>query len=161
CWFNLPMARAISAAAAAVTPDIGLLRGVIDEARQRLSTLTQDQIDTYREILAQHHHRLDREHPRERLDRARQQVDDLAAQLHRHIQHRNEIERERLSGSVMRLQTLSPLLTIARGYATITRDRDGAAVTSITAVTTPEPLTIRLRDGRLSATATETTPTGV
>ncbi len=150
-----------TAAAAAVTPDLGALRGVLAEARRRLSDLTQDQIATYREIVAQHRHRLEREHPHERIDRARQQIDDLAAQLHRHVEHRYEIERERLSGAVMRLQTLSPLLTIARGYATITRDRDGAAVASIHDVTPPEPLTIRLRDGRLHATATRATPAGV
>ena len=113
-------------------------------------------IVAYREIVAQHEHRLQREHPRERTDRARQGVDDLVALMQSRTAYRIALERERLSGAALRLQALSPLLTIGRGFATLTRDRDGVAITSITDVTPPEVATIRLRDGALSATITAT-----
>jgi exodeoxyribonuclease VII large subunit len=147
-----------TAAAAAVTPDITLLRAVVAEASERLQNVTLGTLDTYREIVAQHQHRLSREHPRERYERARQQVDDLVAQMQQQMDHRVAIARERLGGASMQLQALSPLLTIARGFATVTRDRDGVAVTTIADVLPPEAITVRVRDGALAATVTATQP---
>ena len=145
-----------TAAAAAVSPDIAGLRDLIAGSQERLTTLIESTIAAYREIVAQHEHRLQREHPRERTDRARQGVDDLVALMQSRTAYRIALERERLSGAALRLQALSPLLTIGRGFATLTRDRDGVAITSITDVTPPEVATIRLRDGALSATITAT-----
>jgi len=145
-----------TAAAAAVSPDIAGLRDLIAGSQERLTTLIDSTIAAYREIVAQHEHRLQREHPRERTDRARQGVDDLVALMQSRTAYRIALERERLSGAALRLQALSPLLTIGRGFATLTRDRDGVAITSITDVTPPEVATIRLRDGALSATITAT-----
>jgi exodeoxyribonuclease VII large subunit len=143
-----------TAAAAAISPDIIGLRLLLDETRLRLAAIMQDHLATLRAATAEHLHRLSREHPRERATRARQQLNEATLALQRQMAHRVALEQERLSGAALRLQSLSPLLTIARGYATLTRDRDQAPVSATTDVTPPEAITIRVRDGTLAATVT-------
>ncbi len=143
-----------TAAAVAISPDIMGLRALIMDARQRLITAAHDQLDAQRTAMDDMLHRLGREHPRERHLRARQDLTDATARLTGTLAHRMALERERLGGAALRLQSLSPLLTIARGYAAITRDHDGAAVTSVDQVVPFDDLTIRLRDGQVRATVT-------
>jgi exodeoxyribonuclease VII large subunit len=62
------------------------------------------------------------------------------------------VERRRLvlEGMAGRLHALSPLATLARGYAVLT-DGEGAAVTSITGLDPGDVFTARVRDGRIRA----------
>lgn len=147
-----------TAAAVAISPDIMGLRLLVADARQRLSGAAHDHLDALRDDLADAAHRLAREHPRVQHDRARARLTDAVATLQRQMQHRLSLERERLSGAALHLQALSPLLTMARGYAAITRDRDGAPVTSVAKVAPMEGITVRLHDGTLAATVTAARP---
>ena len=56
-----------------------------------------------------------------------------------------------------RLHALSPLATLARGYAVLT-DTDGAPVTSIDALDPGDRFVARLRDGSIHAQAERTEP---
>jgi exodeoxyribonuclease VII large subunit len=56
----------------------------------------------------------------------------------------------------LRLEQLSPLAVLARGYA-IVQDRQGRALRSATAVSAGDPLRIRLHEGSLQAIVSETT----
>lgn len=143
-----------AAAIAACPPDITTFRAAIHGQQGRLEMMMQDYLERLREEVAIVQHRLMREHPRALYDRARQQVDELVEMMRATIAHRLNLEHERLSGAALRLQTLSPLLTIARGYGVITRDRDARPVTALADITVPEDVTIRLRDGQLRATVT-------
>jgi hypothetical protein len=58
-----------------------------------------------------------------------------------------------LRASALRLHALSPLLTIARGYAIVRREPDGAPVTSISQVMPGDGLSVHLSDGRFAAIA--------
>lgn len=147
-----------TAAAAAVAPDVTMLRAAIAGSRERLLMVMQETVDHWRDEVATLEYRLQRIHPRAQADRARQQVDDATQAMRAALQHRLDLARERLSGAALRLQALSPLLTIARGFAQVTRDRDGLAVTCLADVAPPEAVTIRVADGRLAATVTATAP---
>jgi exodeoxyribonuclease VII large subunit len=147
-----------TAAAVAITPDIMGLRLLVADARQRLSAATHDHLDALRDDLAEAARRLAREHPRVQQQRARQHLAEAVTTLQRQMYHRLALERERLSGAALHLQALSPLLTMARGYAAITRARDGAPVTSIADVAPPEAIAVRLHDGTLAATVTAAQP---
>ena len=48
------------------------------------------------------------------------------------MQYLLTLQEERLRGMALRLHALSPLLTIARGYAVVRHDRDGAVVVGAT-----------------------------
>ncbi|HTD19779.1 MAG TPA: exodeoxyribonuclease VII large subunit, partial [Ktedonobacteraceae bacterium] len=64
-------------------------------------------------------------------------------------QHILTLRSERLSGMALRLHALSPLITIARGYAVVRRDIDSTIVTSIRQTRPGESLTIQVTDGSI------------
>jgi exodeoxyribonuclease VII large subunit len=59
---------------------------------------------------------------------------------------------QRLSALAGRLHALSPVATMARGYA-VAQDAQGALISSATQVAPGDTLTVRLRDGRVRAIA--------
>ncbi|MDO3376940.1 exodeoxyribonuclease VII large subunit [Geoalkalibacter halelectricus] len=63
--------------------------------------------------------------------------------------------RERLAAAAARLDALSPLAVLARGYAIVFRDRDGSAVRRAAQVQIGDEVSIRLAQGRLRAKLTE------
>lgn len=96
---------------------------------------------------------------RARLDRA---ADDrralarlLADRAARAVERRQAAVRELAA----RLEVLSPLGTLARGYA-VARDGAGRTLGSVARFAAGDPFTLLLRDGRVSATAREVHPDG-
>ncbi|HLJ32202.1 MAG TPA: exodeoxyribonuclease VII large subunit, partial [Ktedonobacteraceae bacterium] len=81
--------------------------------------------------------------------RQQQQLDDIVEELQLYMQHILSLKQERLRGLALRLHSLSPLLTIARGYAIVRRDRDAAIVTRTGQVQAGEKLTIQVIDGHI------------
>jgi exodeoxyribonuclease VII large subunit len=65
------------------------------------------------------------------------------------MQHRLLLHRERLRGMAFRLHSLSPLLTIARGYAVVRRESDQAVVISVQQVQAGDRLTVQVQDGQI------------
>ena len=65
------------------------------------------------------------------------------------MQHILSLRSERLRGVALRLHSLSPLLTIARGYAIVRRDSDGTIITSTQQTQPGETLTIQVTDGHI------------
>jgi len=75
-------------------------------------------------------------------DRARRAFDHALARAHDDITHQHA-----------RARALSPLATLERGYAVVQREK-GQVVTSVGDVTDGTPLSIRVADGRITATTT-------
>ncbi len=147
-----------TAAAAACTPEHIVFRAAVAGQRERLQILLQDRLEQWYDEVAAAQQRLIREHPRAIYDRARQQIDDLVETMRMRVTNRLAIDQERLSGAALRLQSLSPLLTIARGYGFVTRDHDEHAVTTTADVQPEDTITVRLRDGNIGATVTQIRP---
>src|SRR6266566_2582585 len=140
-----------TAAAAAAVPDIEDWRGDILEKEQTLTDLVEEYLNDLSEQLERTQHDLQRASPQNMLDRRRQQLDDMTALLQTHLQHILSLRGERLQGMALRLHSLSPLLTIARGYAIVRRDTDGTIITSTQQAQPGATLTIQVTDGHIVA----------
>jgi exodeoxyribonuclease VII large subunit len=84
----------------------------------------------------------------EARDRAQHAANDLARVTER-VAERKRAAVRTLSG---RLHALSPLATLARGYA-VARDDEGRVLSSVTRFTADMPFDLLLRDGRVHARA--------
>ena len=138
-----------TAAAAAAVPDIEDWRGDILEKEQTLTDLVEEYLNDLSEQLERTQHDLQRASPQNMLDRRRQQLDETTARLQEYVQHILSLRSERLQGMALRLHSLSPLLTIARGYAIVRRDTDGTIITSIEQAQPGDTLTIQVTDGHI------------
>jgi exodeoxyribonuclease VII large subunit len=81
------------------------------------------------------------------LGDARQRLADLADRLPRATDRRVERAGNRLGQAAGRLDALSPLKVLERGYAVATTD--GRAVRSVDDVEVGDPVDVRVQDGRL------------
>ncbi len=140
-----------SAAAEMITPDIAVLRQDIDALVAELQRRLLDRIGTER-VRVDHLLRvLKTLSPLSQLQRARERVGDLRGRLHMALSSRIELQREQLRGLQGRLDAVSPLSTLARGYAIVRRRRDGALVRLRADVRPAEALRIRVSDGEFNA----------
>ena len=140
-----------TAAAAAAVPDIEDWREDILEKEQTLTDLVEEYLNDLSDQLERTQHDLQRASPQNMLDRRRQQLDDMTALLQTHLQHILSLRGERLQGMALRLHSLSPLLTIARGYAIVRRDTDDTIITSTRQAQPGATLTIQVTDGHIVA----------
>ena len=142
-----------TAAASAVVPDASGWRDALDETRDRMQYLIEQQLLTSRERFKSRRHALLRASPEHSVATGRQRLDEVRRALDSAISHRLELNRARLSGASLRLDALSPLRTLGRGFAVVRREADGALVTSVTQAPAGQGLTIRVRDGAFAAVA--------
>ena len=101
------------------------------------------------------HRRLQQAHPRARLLQHSQRLDDLEARLERALQSHLKSSAARLDSAVRALQTVSPLATLGRGFAVLTRCADGALISSAAQLAAGECFAARLAEGSLRAKVIE------
>ncbi len=104
-----------------------------------------------RQVLERQQKALLRLSPQARVNRSRQQVDDLTQRMARALSHSLALRRSRLHGLQARLATLSPQATLNRGYAIVQRADIETIVRSVGQVHSGNPLTIRVSDGEFGA----------
>ncbi len=92
--------------------------------------------------------------PKSSLDNSRQQVDWLLRRLDVAIESQIEIRKARLSVAQAALGAVSPMATLARGYA-IVRQQDGVIVRSIGDVSAGDKIGVQVADGQFSADVIE------
>ncbi len=136
-----------TAAATAAVPDIEEWRADVLEKQQELSELIRDRLFDLEDQLRHARRDLQRASPRSLIDSRRQQLDDLTERLQIRMQHSISLRNERLRGVALQLHSLSPLLTIARGYAVVRRNTDESVVASVQQVQAGDALTIQVQDG--------------
>ncbi len=93
----------------------------------------------------------------ERVARARESADRVAARLSHSAVRRIEGPRVALHAAGARLHALSPLATLERGY-TIARDAAGRTIRSVTSLHAGDAVEIVFRDGVAGARVDETAP---
>jgi exodeoxyribonuclease VII large subunit len=140
-----------TAAASAAVPDIADWQASIRVYQAELSALIDDYFSEKREELALAARDLQRLNPQFQLDRLRQRLDDATELMQTRMEHILTLRGERLRGVAMQLHALSPLLTVARGYAVARRDADQHIITSIQQVQPGDDLTIQVTDGHIHA----------
>jgi exodeoxyribonuclease VII large subunit len=147
-------------AAKLVVPDVAEEALRVDQLRQRgRRVLTA--------WLAREQHTLDAVRARPALaepgsgiDARRREVEALRDRSRRTLHHQLDRAGNDLGHQLARVRGLSPLATLARGYAVV-QDRDGHVVTGVEQTSADEPIRIRVADGRISALVTATDPTAV
>jgi exodeoxyribonuclease VII large subunit len=138
-----------TAAATAAVPNIEDWRIDIEEKQRLLTALLEERIFDLKDQLEYTVRDLQRSSPLGLIDRRRQQLDDTTERLQTRMQHMLSLQRERLGGMASRLHSLSPLLTIARGYAVVRRESDQVIVSSVQQVQAGDRLTVQVQDGQI------------
>ncbi len=142
-----------SAAAEMATPDGDELRLALREQQIHLTRRMQGLLVERRASLRELRARLARLSPRRRVEDARQQLDELQQRADAALLHALAIRRAGVQGLARTLGVVSPLAVLDRGYALVTRDRDGVLVRSVTQVQAGDGLHIRVSDGQFPAVA--------
>jgi exodeoxyribonuclease VII large subunit len=144
-----------SAAAELAVPDRFELAGAVGALSVRLSDLALRQIEERRSALDGHQRALRHLSPHTRLREARQRVDELTSAVSGVIRHGLALRRERLVGLSAQLESLSPLATLARGYAIVRHEETGDLVNSVAQVSPDDHLSVRVSDGAFGARVEE------
>ena len=134
-----------SAAAEVIVPDQAELLAVLSGYRRAMETVMQNAVSARRLQLEMSGGRLRRCRPD--IESRQQQVDDLTRTLSRVLDGRLAFQRERWRGACLRLDALSPLLTLLRGYTVVDRATTGEIVTSVAQVANSDEVRVRLHDG--------------
>ncbi len=89
--------------------------------------------------------------PDRRIQSERQRVDELSRRVYSSLLHRVQLQATHVKGMQRRLEALSPLGVLARGYAVVTSKEDGNVVSSVKQVKQGQQVTIRISDGKVDA----------
>lgn len=139
-----------TAAAIAAVPNIEDWRIDILQKRQTLLALMQAYLSGLGTCVERTQHDLERVSPSRLIEQRRQQLDDSLEHLQTRMGHLISLHAERLRGVTLQLHSLSPLLTIARGYAIVRRDDNQKIVTQVEDAQPGDHLTIQVQGGNIS-----------
>lgn len=139
-----------SAAAECVVPLRSELRGEVQALRQELVRAAQKALAKKRAALMIQRERLGASHPASGLGRSREALARQREQLGAAMRAALERARTALTLERRQLMLLSPQSVLARGYAIVMKD--GAAITSATALHPGDAVALVLADGRAQAT---------
>jgi exodeoxyribonuclease VII large subunit len=129
----------------------------IDQFWARLERSLRRAIAKRRQRLELSHRRLSVRHPRAVLAQARSALRPLTARLRGAMRLRLRSSRSTLSDGAARLDNMSPLSVLGRGYAIVTLG-EGRALRRATEVVRGQDVSIRLHRGRLGAQITDIEP---
>ena len=138
-----------TAAATVAVPDIAEWHDDLREKQQILYDVMEEHLFNLGEELERTRRDLQRVSPLTSIDNRRQQLDDTIERMQGRMQHMLALRREHMRGVALQLHSLSPLLTIARGYAVVRRERNQTIVTSTRQALPGDILTIQVQDGHI------------
>ncbi|MCD7907924.1 MAG: exodeoxyribonuclease VII large subunit [Clostridium sp.] len=139
-----------SAAAELAVFDYSQFEAQADLYRRTLNRGMERRLERVRYRLNQDVLRLKMHHPERRLNEKRQRLADLEERMGRIMERRVTAGRHRLALLAGRLQSLSPLEQISRGYGFVTDGR-GKRLESVSQVKPGDRIEVRVRDGRAVA----------
>jgi exodeoxyribonuclease VII large subunit len=142
-----------SAAAELAVPDLDELRPIVAGLERALAARMGAILDERGYQLRSLERALRHLGPQMRLDSFRQQLDSYVDAVERSMARRLDRLQGRHALAAARLEAISPLATLARGYA-IVRQQDGRVVRRASQVGTGEPLDVRVADGRFAVRVT-------
>ncbi len=123
----------------------------LDDLEQRLILAQKNLLQRRRNELALLESRLYANSPLPKIQRLQGETERLGQRLEAAMQQRLREARERLVHLAQMLDSLSPLATLARGYAIVT-DNQGRVVSDAAGVSVGDQLQARLASGRLGLT---------
>ena len=144
-------------AAKTVVPDVAEELERIRQARSRLRQVLTARITHEQQVIDSLRARPVLADPARGLAERVDEVHLLRDRARRALRHRIERADDDLAHRLARVRALSPLATLKRGYAVV-QDADGHVVTSPDSTTPGAALTVRVAEGRIDATVTDTHP---
>jgi exodeoxyribonuclease VII large subunit len=140
-----------SGAAELVTPDGHAWLHKLSQLGARFAAGMRRQLQHEHTRFASLMRRLQQAHPGARLGQYSQRLDELEGRLQFALQARLGSQLARLESAARALQAISPLATLGRGFAVITRSADGALVTAADQISVGETFDATLAQGSLHA----------
>lgn len=140
-----------SAAAELVFPDRLALKAELDARLARIGALTLSGVQARKRQLQTLSASRALRSPATVLAEKQMRVDELWMRLQSAGQQMTERKKQTLGAAVGKLEALSPLAVLQRGYAVAT-DRDGGVATSASAFEVGQSMTVRFADGAVNAT---------
>jgi exodeoxyribonuclease VII large subunit len=93
--------------------------------------------------------------PERRIQSELQRVDDLSRRMVSSLIHQIALQSSQVKGLARRLEALSPLAVLARGYAVVTRKDDGRVISRVSQVKAGASIQVRVTDGVFDAEVDE------
>ena len=140
-----------SAAAEVITPDINDLRMNVDGLSALLTQATQSKITDARADLISLQRALRLLSPANLVQQNKLRLQELNARLRASVFGVLGLARANVRGLQGRLQAVSPLATLQRGYSIVQRKADGAVVRHVQDVAAGDVLVVRVVDGEIEA----------
>lgn len=134
-----------AAAELATQTTIDDLRSMLSTFRFRLVASTLDLIDAKQSALSSFVSQLRYLSPARLIQSESQRVDELSRRISAAASNRIILARKHLEGTEKRLEALSPLAVLARGYAVVTRSDDGSVVSCVAQAS--ETMKVQVSDG--------------
>ncbi|MEQ9948934.1 exodeoxyribonuclease VII large subunit [Pectobacterium aroidearum] len=125
--------------------------------RQRLDDAMQQQLRQTSRRSERLQQRLMQQQPQTRLHRAQQRLQQLSYQMQSAVERQLNQNKQKLGIACSRLEGVSPLATLARGY-NVTTAPDGKVLKNVTQITPGETLKTRLQDGWVESQVTTLVP---
>ena len=145
-------------AAQSVAPDREQLGEMLEDLRERLWRGLGEFVDERSARLDVVVRVLEMAHPERLLREGEQRTDELVLRLFNAIRTVAELSRSRLTSAISRLEALSPLKVLSRGFSVTIRQRDGKVIASHEDVSRGEEIRTLLARGRLTSRVTDTSP---
>lgn len=92
--------------------------------------------------------------PERRIQSERQRVDELSRRVYSSLLHRIQLQATHIRGMRRRLEALSPLAVLGRGFALVTRTDNGSVLSKVAQVKSGDQISIRVSDGSVDAQIT-------
>lgn len=129
----------------------------LDELELRLNSAIQQRLHTQKDRLRQLQQRQQRCLQQPRITTLQQKVHELSHRIEQLTDQYQTRQQLRLQAIVGRLNGVSPLATLERGYA-ITESSEGKVIQQVKAINPGDEIQIRLQDGRIRSQVTEVIP---
>ena len=130
-------------------PSIDEVEGKLRDFKQRLALSLRRQASQARARLDGIANRAVIRRPHQRIHDAWRRLDELESRSSRALEHYLSRVRERLHGTIGKLESLSPLGVLGRGYSLTMRTQDGQLVQQAATLSVGEQITTRLAQGEV------------
>lgn len=138
-----------TAAAVRVVPDRAELAEALRGTADRLRSLVQQRLQRARQRLLDLARQRCLRLPLERVRDEERRLDEVAGRLTRALRQRLVLARQRVEAGAARLETLSPLNVLARGYSLTRKEADGSVVRGPEQVRPGDRLVTTVQNGRI------------
>ncbi|MBR5880513.1 MAG: exodeoxyribonuclease VII large subunit [Clostridia bacterium] len=142
-----------SAAAELVFPDRAALKAELQAKLSKIGALVRSDVAAKREKLNLLASSRAMRAPAAVIAEKQMRIDELAVRMHNAMDKQMQSRAQGLAANIGRLEALSPLAVLSRGYA-VTYREDGKLVTSVEPIKEGQGITVRYQDGSVDARVT-------